>query len=93
MSRLVVIHGAMSGLRAHRAAAEQLCEDCAQYRTLYREAHGWGELDLRPCGTTAAVRRHERAREALDEACRQARRRRNQDRWKAELAARMGAAA
>ena len=40
----------------------------------YRDAQRGGPpRDLDPCGTLAAVRRHERAKEPLCDACRQAR--------------------
>lgn len=80
MTRIVITHGAMSGVKAHRGADEPLCEDCAEYHAWWLDMHRWGPLDLRPCGTVAAIRRHERRREPLDEACRKARYRRNQDR-------------
>lgn len=41
---------------------------------------GTGRWDLKPCGTTAAVRRHYRRREPLDAACRAASRRERAER-------------
>ena len=76
MSRVEVTHGAMNGVKVHRSADEPLCEDCAEYHARWLEAHYWGPLDLRPCGTTAAYRRHQRHRERPCEPCRQANARR-----------------
>lgn len=86
MTRIVTVHGAMSGLKAHRAAGQSLCSDCAAYLEQWLEAHGWGQLDLRPCGTPAALRRHERRGEPIDETCRKA-----EARYRQDLQARKGA--
>lgn len=65
-------HGTLRALKAHRAANEPLCEHCETYHAWWLDAHGWGPLDLRPCGTLAAYRRHQRRGERIDTACRQA---------------------
>jgi len=72
-------HGSMAAHKAHLADNEPDCAQCAAYVEAWRDAHGWGPLDLRPCGTSAALRRHERNGEPIDEACRKARARIKQD--------------
>lgn len=72
MTRIETTHGAMNGVKAHRAAREPLCEDCDQYLEQWLDAHGWGELDRRPHGTLAAYRRHQRHGEQPCPPCRAA---------------------
>jgi hypothetical protein len=45
----------------------------------------WNDLDVKPCGTPAAYRRHLRHGERPCESCRQAERRRQQDRYRAPI--------
>ena len=73
MSARYTGHGSMAAHKRHAADNEPDCDACAAYMQVWRDAHGWGPLDLRPCGTSAALRRHERRGEPIDEACRKAR--------------------
>jgi len=72
-------HGSMAAHKRHLAAGEGDCQECAAYMAAWRDAHGWGPLDLRPCGTPAALRRHERRKEPIDAACRKTRVRIHED--------------
>lgn len=85
--------GSYAGWMRHRAAGQRLDQACADYREAWCAARRgprpyYGRLDLAPCGTEAACRRHYRRRELpLDASCKQAERRKNRDQYWARKAA------
>lgn len=70
------------GARLVGAAPEVTCNRCLDMMAgVYTVGHTWP--DLRPCGTTAAYRRHQRHGEKPCAACKQAVARRRQDQRRA----------
>lgn len=65
------VHGARSGLNWHKTHKSALCQSCESFKlamTMVREAQRLERLA--PCGTPAAIRRHYRKGEPIDEMCR-----------------------
>ena len=68
-----VSHGTLSGVRHHRRAKTAMCPLCAAYANAAKVMRQSERTEkLRPCGTLAAVRRHYRRHEPLDDLCRRA---------------------
>jgi len=66
-----VIHGTLNGVKSHKRRQTALCGECKEFvkadRFLREMRH---KQRLAPCGTPAALRRHYRNKEPIDELCR-----------------------
>ena len=70
-------------LEKYQSTDDETAVTCEFCLNLLAGVHGLGNLrsDVRPCGTAAAIRRHQRRGERIDETCRQAEKRRQADWW------------
>lgn len=65
------VHGAQSGLNWHKTHKVPLCEPCLAFKAAKRVlTKAKMSEKLIPCGTSAAIRRHYRHHEPIDEVCR-----------------------
>ena len=65
------VHGAQSGVNWHKTHKTPLCIRCMNFKQAKTVvARAARQESLAPCGTTAAIRRHYRHHEPIDEICR-----------------------
>ena len=65
------IHGAQSGLYWHKSHKVPLCEPCTRFKQAKQVMNRAKRNErMAPCGTPAAIRRHYRHHEPIDEVCR-----------------------